>query len=97
MVLEASITDTQTLLKVWYTQDDPCGSFAPCAMLLCSEQGCNSVLCLRAAQNATKLIRLPPGGEDDSLMTLVLENAHTQADGYRNTVMQKCHTFLTLF
>lgn len=46
-------------------------------MLLCAEQGCNSVLCLRAAMKATKLIRLPPGGRDDSLMTLADKFIHT--------------------
>lgn len=41
---------------------DPHVPFALCAMLLRAEQGCNSVLCLQAAVEDTKLIRLPPGG-----------------------------------
>lgn len=54
-------TDTHRLLKAWDPQMTLV-PFAQCAMLLCTELGCNSVLCLRAAREATKLIRLPPGG-----------------------------------
>lgn len=67
---------TQTVKSV-ASSDDPRVPFARCAMLLCTVQGCNSVLCLRAVRKATKLIRLPPGGQDDSLMTLVDTNEHT--------------------
>lgn len=62
-------THTNYLLSM-ASSADPGVPFARYALLLCSEQGCNSVLCLRAAMKATKLIRLPSGGQDDSLMTL---------------------------
>lgn len=68
--------DTQTI-KCVASLDDPCVPFASRAMLLCTEQGCNSAFCLRAAGKATKLIRLPPGGRDDSLMTLANTFIHT--------------------
>lgn len=57
--------------------------FAQFAALLCTELGCISVLCLRAAREATKLIRLPPGGWDDSLMTLVDTNLYTHQHGHK--------------
>lgn len=69
-----SHTDIHKLFKSVASSDDPGVPFARYAMLLCSEQGCNSVLCLRGAVKATKLIRLPPGGRDDSLMTLADTN-----------------------
>lgn len=67
---------TQTIKSV-ASLDDPCLSFARFAMLLCAGQSYNSVLCLRAAVKAPKLIRLPPGGRDDSLMTLSRHNLYT--------------------
>lgn len=68
---------THKLLRVWHPQMTPAFPFARFAMLLCAGQGYNSVLCLRAAVKATKLIRLPPGGRDDSLMTLSRHNLYT--------------------
>lgn len=73
-----TLIHTQKLFKSVASSDDPCVPIARFAMLLYTEQGCNSVLCLRAAVNATKLIRLPPGGRDDSLMTLADTDLYTQ-------------------
>lgn len=67
----------QTIKSV-ASSDDPCAPFAGFALLLRAQQSCNSVLCLQAAMKATKLIRLPPGGRDDSLMTLADTILYTQ-------------------
>lgn len=78
--------DTQTIKSVT-SSDDPRVPSSRRAVLLCAEPGCNSVLCLRAAVKATKLIRLPSGGRDDSLMTLVHTHTHTLS---MHTLMCKC-------
>lgn len=56
------ITHSTQTIKSMASSDDPCAPFAQRASLLCTELGCNSVLCLLAAREDTKLIRLPSGG-----------------------------------
>lgn len=59
-----------------------------CATLLRTELDCNSVLCSWAAGKATKLIRLPPGGWDDSLMTLADTNLYTHQHEHKDVQVQ---------
>lgn len=86
----------QQAIKSVASLDDPCVPFALCAMLLCAEPSCNSALCLRAAMKDTKLIRLPPGGRDDSLMTLADANLYTHLTRTPSSTRGDKYTFMVM-